>query len=165
MTVKPILMIGNPTLREKSGDVSFEADGLTEIIRDLADTLHNFQRATGIGRAIAGIQIGYPKKVVYMEAGGRSIVMINPRIIERSEETFKVWDSCFSADVAFFGKTVRNRAITVTYCDENQNEITERFEDDLSELFQHEIDHLDGVLFTDRIINNEIIMRSEWEKL
>ena len=165
MTVKPILMIGNPTLREKSDDVHFGENNLTGIIRDLADTLHNFQRTKGIGRAIAGIQIGYPKRIIYMEAGGRSIVMINPKIIDRSEETFEVWDSCFSADVAFFGKTVRNRAITVTYFDEDQNKVTERFGDDLSELFQHEIDHLDGILFTDRIINNEIIMRSEWEKL
>ena len=165
MTIRPILMIGNPTLREKSDDVRFGEDNLTEIIQDLADTLHNFQRAKGIGRAIAGIQIGYAKRIVYMEAGGKSIVMINPRIIDRSDETFEVWDSCFSADVAFFGKTVRNRAITVEYFDEDQNKVTERFEDDLSELFQHEIDHLDGILFTDRIINNEIIMRSEWEKL
>jgi peptide deformylase len=165
MTVKPILMIGNPTLKEKSVDVHFGKDNLTEIIPDLADTLHNFQRAKGIGRAIAGIQIGYPKRIVYMEAGGRSIVMINPRIIDRSKKTFEVWDSCFSADVAFFGKTVRNRAVTVEYFDEDQNKVTERFEDDLSELFQHEIDHLDGILFTDRIIDKEIIMRSEWEKL
>jgi peptide deformylase len=91
--------------------------------------------------------------------------MINPHIVSRSEETMDVWDSCFSADVAFFGKVRRNRRITVAYDDEQQNRVVAQFENDLSELFQHEIDHLDGVLFTDHIIDHEIMMRSEWEKL
>lgn len=75
-----------------------------------------------------------------------------------------VWDSCFSADVAFFGKVRRNQRIEVAYYDERQNRVLAQFDGDLSELFQHEIDHLDGVLFTDHIIDNEIIMRSEWEQ-
>jgi peptide deformylase len=100
-----------------------------------------------------------------MDNGGNSIVMINPHIIRKSEETFEVWDSCFSADLAFFGKTIRHKAITVEYVDENRDRAREDFADDLSELFQHEIDHLDGILFTDRIIDNQIIMRSEWERL
>ena len=91
--------------------------------------------------------------------------MINPKITKRSDEKFDVWDSCFSADVAFFGKTPRYKEINVEYYDERQNQITAHFEDDLSVLFQHEIDHLDGVLFTDHITDNQIIMRSEWEKL
>jgi peptide deformylase len=91
--------------------------------------------------------------------------MINPRIVKKSPDTFEVWDSCFSADLAFFGKTLRHRAISVEYTNESGEQIRENFTDDMSELFQHEIDHLEGILFTDRIIDNQIIMRSEWEKL
>ena len=91
--------------------------------------------------------------------------MINPQITNKSEETFEVWDSCFSAAVAFFGKTIRHKAITVEYVDENQGRIQKNLKDDLSELFQHEIDHVKGILFTDRIIDNQIIMRIEWERL
>jgi peptide deformylase len=165
MTIKPILMIGNPKLRKTSSDVVFEEDNVAAIVQDLADTLHHIQQEKGLGRAIAAIQIGYLKRIVYMEAGGKRIVMINPRIVSRSEETMDVWDSCFSADVAFFGKVRRNQRITVAYYDEQRNNVVTQFADDLSELFQHEIDHLDGVLFTDHIIDHEIIMRSAWEKL
>jgi peptide deformylase len=165
MAVKPVLMIGNPRLREKSSDVVFEEDNVEAIIQDLADTLHHWQRVKGIGRAIAAVQIGYLKRIVYMEAAGKRIVMINPRIVSRSEATMDVWDSCFSADVAFFGKVRRHKRIEVAYFDEQQHKVVAPFDDDLSELFQHEIDHLDGILFTDHIIDHAIIMRSEWEKL
>lgn len=91
--------------------------------------------------------------------------MINPQIVMKSPETFEIWDSCFSADVAFFCKTVRHKTVEVSYFNEKQEQINEIFTGDLSELFQHEIDHLDGILFTDHMIENQIIMRSEWEKL
>jgi len=158
-------MIGNDILRKRSAIVDFANDPVDQYIQDLRDTLHYMQKEKQIGRAIAGPQIGYLKKIIYMEAEEKRIVMINPQITDKSQETFEVWDSCFSVDVAFFGKTLRHRCITVDYLNENQEQIREKFTDDLSELFQHEIDHLDGILFTDRIIGNQIVMRSEWEKL
>jgi len=165
MAVKEILMIGNQTLREKSEEISWGIDPVDDYIKDLADTLHEFQKKKGLGRAIAGPQIGYLKRILYMEFHGVQITMINPKITEKSREMFEVWDSCFSADTAFFGKTLRHKRITVEYSNESQSLIRKEFSGDLSELFQHELDHLDGVLFTDRIINNQIVMRSEWEKL
>ena len=165
MAEKTILMIGNELLRKKSEPVDFLTDPVTQMIQDLGDTLHRFQKEKKIGRAIAGPQIGYHKRIVYMEAAGHRIVMINPHITHHSAETFEVWDSCFSADAAFWGKTLRHKAITLEFINEKQESVQQEFVDDLSELFQHEIDHLDGILFTDRIINNQIIMRSEWEKL
>lgn len=158
-------MIGNEILRKKAESVDLIKDPVEQYIQDLRDTLHHVQKEKKIGRAIAGPQIGYLKRIIYMEAKEQKITMINPQIIEKSQETFQVWDSCFSADVAFFGKTLRHKAITVAYVNENQKEIHQDFTDGLSELFQHEIDHLEGILFTDRIINNQIIMRSEWERL
>ena len=165
MSVRNILMIGNEFLRKKAENIDVVKDPVEQYIQDLSDTLHHIQKEKKIGRAIAGPQIGYLKRIIYMEAEEQKITMINPQIIKKSLETFEVWDSCFSADVAFFGKTLRYKAITVVYINENQEEIHEDFTDDLSELFQHEIDHLEGILFTDHIINNQIIMRDEWEKL
>ena len=165
MSKKEILKIGNALLRKKSEAVNFAKDDTNQYIEDLKDTLCHFQSEKKIGRAIAGPQIGYFKRIIYMEAAGKRIVMINPRIVEKSQEIFEVWDSCFSADAAFFGKTLRHKTITVDYFKENKEQVREEFTDDLSELFQHEIDHLDGILFTDRIIDNQIMMRSEWEKL
>jgi peptide deformylase len=165
MAKKRILMIGDKNLRKISELANFDKDPVEQYVQDLSDTLHHVQKEKKIGRAIAAPQIGYFKRVIYMEAAGKRVVMINPEITQRSQETFEVWDSCFSADVAFFGKTIRNKSITVEYMTENREKVQETFTDDLSELFQHEIDHLDGILFTDRIVDNQIIMRSEWEKL
>ncbi len=165
MSKKNILMIGNEILRKKSVPVDFVKDPVEQYIQDLRDTLYHFQKEKKIGRAIAGPQIGYLKRIIYMETEKKKIVIINPQIIKKSRETFEVWDSCFSADLAFFGRTLRHRSITVEYVNEHQEQRTENFTDDLSELFQHETDHLEGILFTDRIIDNQIIMRSEWERL
>lgn len=165
MPKKKILMLGNDMLREKSEDIDFSCDNIGLYIEDLRDTLYSVQSEKKIGRAIAGPQIGYLKRIIYMEAKDKKVVMINPQVVMKSPETFEVWDSCFSADVAFFCRTVRHRAITVNYLNEKQEQISETFTDDLSELFQHEIDHLDGILFTDHMLDNQIIMRSEWEKL
>jgi peptide deformylase len=165
MSVRNILMIGNEILRKKTEGIDFVKDPVEQYIQDLRDTLHHIQKEKKIGRAIAGPQIGYLKKIIYMEAEEKKITMINPHIIKKSQETFEVWDSCFSADVAFFGKTLRHKAVTIAYINENQEEKHEDFTDDLSELFQHEIDHLEGILFIDHIIDNQIIMRSEWERL
>ena len=100
-----------------------------------------------------------------MEQGKDSLLIINPVILEKSKEKFEVWDSCFSADVAFFCKTLRHKQIKVEFINEKGQTETRQFENDLSELFQHEIDHLDGILFTDRVISNQIMMRTEWEKI
>ena len=163
--VRNILMFGNEFLRKKSERIDFAMDPVDQYIQDLKDTLHHVQKEKQIGRAIAGPQIGYLKRIIYMETKERQITMINPQVVNKSLETFEVWDSCFSADVAFFGKTLRHRVITLAYLNENQEQIQADFTDDLSELFQHEIDHLEGVLFIDHIIDNQIIMRSEWERL
>lgn len=165
MSIMPVLMIGNKKLRKNNEHIDFQKDPVESYLKDLKDTLHHQQREKGIGRAIAGPQIGYQKRIIYMETAEDKIVMINPCITNKSQETFEVWDSCFSADLAFFGKTTRYKAITVEYVNENKAVIQKNFTGDLSELFQHEIDHLDGILFTDRIIENQIIMRNEWEKL
>lgn len=76
-----------------------------------------------------------------------------------------MWDSCYSFDVAFFVGIERHKSVEVEYQDENGELLVERFSDDLSELLQHEIDHLHGVLATDHLKNaKKIISREEWEK-
>jgi len=165
MAVKEILLLGNPVLRQKSEDVTTFNDELDNLIKDLKDTLIDFQERKKIGRAIAAPQIGALKKVIYIHMPGRSMPLINPRIVEKSEKTIDVWDSCFSFDVAFFVLTKRHRTIKVRYQNEKGIIIEEIFTDDLSELLQHEIDHLHGILATDYLTGkNHIIMRAEWEK-
>ncbi len=163
--IKEILLIGNPELREKSVEVNDFGKELEGLIIDLKDTIIDFQKRKGMGRGIAAPQIGVLKKVLYLHLPNRSFALVNPEIIKKSEETMQVWDSCFSFDVAFFVKTERFRSIKIRYQNEQGKVIEEIFNDDLSELLQHEIDHLHGVLATDHLKSNkDIILRAEWEK-
>jgi peptide deformylase len=165
MAIKRILLLGNPLLREKSEPITSFDSTLQPLIQDLQETLRNFQQVHGIGRAIAAPQIGVLQQAIVMETKDRAITMINPEIVSGSKETFEVWDSCFSFNVAFFVKIKRHKTIKVNYLTPTGEEKTEEFHDDLSELFQHEIDHLHGILATDHLTDPKaIIMREHWEK-
>ncbi len=166
MAIKEVLMLGNPKLRDESFHVTSFAKELLIIIEDLKDTLLYLQKEKKIGRALAAPQIGHMKKVVYYNCEDKEIIMVNPDIIWKSEETFEVWDSCYSFDVAFFVNITRHKSIKVNYQTIDGKEITQQFNDDLAELFQHEIDHLSGKLATDYLIDGKkIIMRNEWERI
>jgi len=165
VAVKEVCLFGNELLRERSELLDLNEEDPLEYLQDLRDTLHSLQREKGIGRALAAPQIGFLKRVIYVDTGDREISMINPLLLARSSDFFEVWDSCFSAEVSFFGKITRHRKIAVSYLNEGGERLVEEFNYDMSELFQHEIDHLDGILFIDRLIGSNIIMRAEWEKI
>jgi len=165
MAVRRVLMLGDPELREESSMVVDYDSGLRGAVRDLKDTLRHVRDMKGMGRGIAAPQLGIPMRMIYIETDDRSLVMVNPKVIWRSEEHFEVWDSCFSFDLQFFVKVDRSIRIKVEFFNEDGEEMTEDFKGDLSELIQHEIDHLDGILATDRLKDpRNILMRSEWEK-
>jgi len=163
MPIKPVLLLGNPQLREISEEITKYDNQLKEIILDLKDTLEYLQKSKNIGRALAAPQIGYNKRVVYFNLPENAFAMINPNIFFKSLEKFQVWDSCYSFDVAFFVKILRHKEIHVEFMTENGKK-TQVYVDDLAELVQHEIDHLDGILATDHLTDvSQIIMREEWE--
>ncbi len=165
MARKKVLLIGNPILRRKSEELAPGDPEADIIIQDLTDTLKDLQRIKKIGRALAAPQIGVLKKVVFCNLPERSFALINPKITRYSQETFDVWDSCFSFDVQFFVEVRRFISIEVSYFDENWREKKEVFEGDMAELLQHELDHLEGILATDKLIDPaQIIMRQEWEE-
>lgn len=165
MAVKKVLMIGNPKLREKSNNITDFGDQLQKIILDLKDTLKHLQETKKIGRALAAPQVGYKKKVIFYGLPEEPFVMINPKISVKSEDKFWVWDSCFSFDVAFFVEIERHQKIKVEYQNEKGELIIKEFNGDLSELVQHETDHLAGVLATDHLTDvKRIILRQEWEE-
>ncbi len=165
MTIKDVIMLGNPNLRKSSSDVTKFNKQLRGDLINLKDTLTHLQKTKGLGRALAAPQIWIMKKIVYFQLSDRSFYMANPKITWRSEEMFKVWDSCYSFDIAFFIEILRHKTIKVEYQDENGFGVFKVFSGDFSELVQHEIDHLHGILAIDHIKDvKKIIMRSEWEK-
>jgi len=152
MAVREIMQIGNPVLREVSQPVADPtAPEIAELAHDLRDTLDHFRACTGYGRGIAAPQIGVLKRmVVFRMPGQEAVTMVNPSIVWRSEETFDVWDACFSYFTLFFVVN-RARRVTLRYWDTAGGEHRLEASDDLAELLQHELEHLDGVLAIDLV--------------
>jgi peptide deformylase len=168
MPIRPILQLGNPILRQKAAAVANPtARDIHNLVRDLADTLAHWRAETGYGRGIAAPQLGVLLRVIFLKLpGAEPWQLINPEIIGRSKEKIIVWDACLSF-LSIFMQVERHREITVRY--QNLKGDTLEFEagDDrnLSELLQHEIDHLDGILAIDRVVDMKTICtREEFEK-
>ena len=166
MAIRGVLQFGNPLLRKSAAAVSdFNSPAALQTMEDLRNTLIDLQRIHGRGGGLAAPQIGSLTRIVFINAKGRSQFLLNPTIVDRSDETFDVWDFCFSARAAFVAQIERHRKIVVEYQDESGVNHTEEFEDYFSELLQHEIDHLNGTLFIDLIDRPETItMIGEWER-
>lgn len=164
MPIREILLLGNQQLWQPSEVVTDVISAETqEIICDLSETLANFRDANNFGRAIAAPQIGIHQRIIFTNVNG-GFTLINPVIRNSSAEMFELWDDCFSLPNLLV-KVRRHTEITVDFTDEHGVAHTLIFQNDLSELFQHEIDHLDGVLATDRAIDGRsIAMRSEIKK-
>jgi len=152
MSAREILLLGNPRLYEVSEAVE-EADlkDLPSVVADLHDTLLEFRRKYGAGRAIAACQIGFAKRLIYLFID-RPVVFINPSLESKSEEMIEVWDDCMCFPDLLV-KVKRHKRCTIRFRDLSFEEHTMRLEDDLSELLQHEYDHLDGILAVSRAID------------
>lgn len=149
-----ILLLGNPKLHQVSEMVSkSEVEGLKEAISDLSDILNEFKAAYGAGRAIAAPQIGVMKRIIFMNID-RPVVMFNPVLSDLSEEMFEIWDDCMCFPNLFV-KVKRHKSLKLKFWDENWIEQEWQLEDSLSELIQHEYDHLDGILATQRAIDDK----------
>jgi peptide deformylase len=168
MAVKTVLQLGNPLLRQTAVAVQNPAAGeIDQLIRDLADTLAHWRSTTGYGRGIAAPQLGVLQRVIFLQLpGAEPWPLINPEIIERSQEKIIVWDACLSF-LSIFMQVERHRQVTIRYQNLNGDRLEFKAGDDrnLSELLQHEIDHLDGILAIDRIVDTKTICtREEFEK-
>lgn len=164
MAVREILVLGNPQLWQPSEAVAeIHAPATQTLVTDLADTLADFRLRNGFGRAIAAPQIGARQRLLFvnMQDGSTPFALINPQIVRASYEQMELWDDCFSLPNLMV-RVRRHLEIDVRFHDQHGAEHLLTARDDLSELLQHEIDHLEGVLATDRAIDSHsFAMRSE----
>ncbi|HKE30015.1 MAG TPA: peptide deformylase [Bryobacteraceae bacterium] len=161
MAARRILQLGDPWLRAVSEAVysAFEA---APVFDDLRDTLHEFQRTHGFGRGISAIQIGEAKRLIYIELEGATYRLRNPRFEFRSPERFKMWDDCFSFPNLMVWLE-RSERVRVVYQEETGGERVIEASGAFSELLQHEMDHLDGILAVDRALDgNSLATREEY---
>jgi len=164
MAVREVTQLGNPLLRQVSVPVEDPTTReIKAVVGDLQDTLAHWRATTTYGRGIAAPQIGALQRIVFLNVD-RSWPLVNPKIVARSEDTVVVWDGCLSYLCVFF-QVRRHRTITVQYQDLTGQDHKIEAEGDLSELLQHEIDHLDGVLAIDRMIDTKTMCtREEFER-
>jgi peptide deformylase len=157
MAIRRIRQLGDPVLREIS-----RASTSAAAFEDLRDTLHEFQRQHGFGRGISAVQIGIPERSIYIEIDGRSYCMRNPEYEFQTADKFRLWDDCFSFPNLLV-YLERSRAVRVRYEDEDGAVRIIEAEGPFSELLQHEIDHLDGILAIDRALDRDsFATREEW---
>ena len=168
MAIRTVLQLGDPGLREVAKKVDdATAPEIRMLADDLADTLAFWRKTTGYGRGIAAPQIGANLRVVFLNLDGeKPWLLVNPEITWRSEEKMVVWDACLSF-LSIFLQVERHSRIAVRYQDwrGRQCEVMVGEVQNLSELLQHEIDHLDGILAVDRITDTKTMCtREEFEK-
>ncbi len=155
MTVKEILLLGNPKLYEVSESVmKQELKMIRSVVKDLNDTLMDFRKKYNSGRAIAAPQIGVMKRLIYMNIDDISTIIINPVLKNKSDELIEVWDDCMCFPDLLV-RVLRHKSIQLIYRDLEWNEKVMNLKGDLSELLQHEYDHLNGILAVSKAINGE----------
>ncbi len=151
-TLDDLLLLGNPKLHEKSELILKEELPLVKNwVEDLDNVMNQIRAKYNFGRAIAAPQLGIMKRLIYMNIDAPK-TFINPEILTKSEEMMELWDDCMSFPNLLV-KLKRYKKIKIKYLNQNWETVEESLEDDLSELFQHEFDHLEGILATQRAIN------------
>ena len=122
-------------------------------VADLHNVMQEIREKYNFGRAIAAPQLGIMKRLIYMNID-KPIVFINPEFTFLSEEMFELWDDCMSFPNLLV-KVKRHKNLTIKYLDEHWQTQEWKMTDDLSELLQHEYDHLDGILCTMRALDEK----------
>jgi peptide deformylase len=150
MTIKPLIILPDPVLRQVSKPLEAVDQRILKLADDMLETMYD---APGIG--LAAIQVGEPLRMLVVdvakeEEGRKPQVFINPEIVASSETRSTYEEGCLSIP-GYYAEVERPAAITVKYRDRAGAEQLLEADGLLATCLQHEIDHLDGVLFIDHI--------------
>ena len=148
MALRNIRKYGDEILRKKSRKVEVINDRILTLIEDMKETMYE---ADGVG--LAAPQVGILKRIAVIDVGEGPITIINPEIIER-EGTYLDIEGCLSVPEKQ-GTVERPEKVKVKALNEKGEEVVIEGEGLLARAFCHEIDHLDGILFVDKIIESE----------
>ncbi len=143
MALRQIRLFNDEILRKKSKEVEVVDDKIRQILKDMADTMYNTENGGGL----AAPQVGILKRLVVIDMGQGLIKLVNPMIIKQ-EGTQEVIEGCLSIPNKW-GKLTRPAKVTVQALNENGEQIILTGTGDLAKCFCHEIDHLEGIPFTD----------------
>ncbi|MCL4505222.1 MAG: peptide deformylase [Chloroflexi bacterium] len=161
--VREIHRIGDPVLRRKSKKVEKVTKDIQKLIDDMIETMH-----ASHGMGLAAPQVGVLQRVVIVEVeksddlpgSGITYALVNPEVIKQSEETWHNQEGCLSIP-GWRGEVERPQRITVKALDRSGNRIKLDVEGWVARAFLHEIDHLDGVMFIDKLVSPDRMWRVE----
>jgi len=148
MSVLKIELLGSEVLRRRADEIGEVGDDLRRLVRDMFETMYH---AEGIG--LAGPQVGVARRVIVVdvrEEGTAPFALVNPRLVESSRDLDKAEEGCLSIP-GVSGVVQRPASVVVEGLDERGEPLRIEAEGLLARCLQHEIDHLDGVLFVDRV--------------
>jgi peptide deformylase len=170
-----IIQFGNPILRQKAELVDLFTGQVPIGIKELIAQMQDFVQSDKFGAGMSALQLGQSLAVSIIDIKANpkhnwpavSLVLINPQITKYIGEPEGMWEGCFSfANAEVFAKAMRHKQIQVTYYDEKAKQVKAELDGFVAHVVQHEIDHLNGILFVDRVTDNTTFMnRSEYLKL
>ena len=170
--VRKVLPVTNPKLRERSRAVGKVDKKVLSVVKDLKEILSIQKDPEGVG--LAAPQIGKLLRIFVMLDAGELKAVINPEIIKVSQQKAgklkkgEIMEGCLSLP-HYYGPLKRPKKITIKYLDEEGNQKVEDFVGFTAQIVQHEIDHLNGILFIDRLLTNKKplykLVGDEWEEV
>jgi len=155
MAVRTIKGLDDPIVRQKAKKVG-KADAQIRAL--IADLIASMRAAPGVG--LAAPQVGVPLRVAVVEIEKKLFTLVNPEIVERSKETQTGPEGCLSIP-GYWADVERSMKVRVRALDKSGKRFTTTAEGFLARAFQHELDHLDGVLYIDRLPSLDLLRRVE----
>jgi peptide deformylase len=169
--IRKISEIGAPILRQQSAAIANITD--PQIDNLIVDLIATARAANGVGIAAPQVAASIRLFIVASRPSPRypqaptmePTAMINPQIVDRSEDMVAGWEGCLSVP-GKRGLVLRDRAIEVEYLTKHGELVHQELTDFVARIFQHELDHLDGILFPDRVSNHaDLITEAEYLKI
>jgi len=163
VSLRKLHLLGSPVLRQRAEPVPGVDDAVRQLIDDLFETMH---AAKGVG--LAANQVGIAQRVAVVDTGGEApqpLVLVNPTIVHRGEETETAEEGCLSIP-EIFGDVARSLSIIVEATDRSGTPFRLETSGYQARAIQHEVDHLDGVLFLDHLsaVKRGLLL-SKWKRL
>jgi peptide deformylase len=152
MAVRPIVLMGDPVLRQKAKRVTRFDQSIHQLIDDMIDTMRD---APGLG--LAAPQVGVPLRVAVIEVDDEVIEMCNPEIVELKGE-HEPEEGCLSIP-GYVANVKRALEVTVKYKNRRGKLLKLKADDLLAHVVQHEVDHLDGILYVDRLPSMDLLRK------
>ncbi len=151
--LREVIVLGDPRLRQRSRKISTITPKIQKLIDDMVETMH---QANGVG--LAAVQVGEMKRIIIVETpedeedphSGRRFIVLNPEIVKSSHDTEIGIEGCLSVP-GYVGEVERATSIVVRGMNRHGKSIRLRLRGFVARVFQHEIDHCNGILYIDRM--------------